>query len=142
MDQWLSLYTRIVALLEVIREREVTLGPSSVGALQGLVRFFCEGVSTASSGTDLPSSLTVTGPNSFLPQGGEKTGSKRSVYVAPIGEGDEEDARSIPDSLPDLIDSAGEEECPSPRGSLQKGIVPPGILLYQDSVRPNRFWLY
>ena len=29
MDHWLSLYTRIVALLEALREREVALGPSS-----------------------------------------------------------------------------------------------------------------
>ena len=141
MDKWLSLYTRIVALLEAIREREVTLGPSSVGALQSLVRFFCEWVSTVSSGADLPPSLTVTGSSSFPPQGWEKSGRKGSVYLAPISEGDEEDTCSIPDSLPDLIDSAGEEERPSPIGLVQKGIAPPRILLYQDSVRPNRFWL-
>ena len=52
-----------------------------------------------------------------------------------------EDAHSVPDSLPDLIDSAGEEEHPSPIGLVEKGIVPPGILLYQDSVRPNRVWV-
>ena len=66
---------------------------------------------------------------------------KGSVYLAPISEGDEEDARSIPDNLPDLIDSAGERGRPSPIGLVQKGIAPPRILLYQDSVRPNRFWL-
>ena len=135
------MYTRIVALLEAIRERGVTLGPSSLGALQSLVRFFCEWVCTASSDADLPPSLTVTGPSSFPPQGWEKSGKKGSFSLDPISEGDEEDAHSIPDSLPDLIDSAGEEERPSPIGLVQKGIAPPGILLYQDSVRPNRFWL-
>ena len=141
MDQWLSLYTRIVALLEAIRERGVTLGPSSFGALQSLVRFFCKWVYTASSGADLPPSLTVTGPSSFPLQGWERSGKKGSICLDPISEGDEEDAHSVPDSLPDLIDSAGEEERPSPIGLVERGIDPPGILLYQDSVRPNRFWL-
>ena len=76
MDQWLSLYTRIVALLEAIREREVTSGPSSLGALQSLVRFFCEWVYIASSDEDLPPCLTVTGPSSFPPQGWERLGKK------------------------------------------------------------------
>ena len=142
MDQWLSLYTRIVALLEAIRERGVTLGPSSIGALQSLVRFFCEWVCTTSSGGDLPPSLTVTGPSSFPPQGWEKSGKKGSLCLDPIGEGDEEDAHSLPDSLPDLIDSAEEEERPSPIGSVKRGKAPLGILLYQDSVRPDRFWLH
>ena len=141
MDQWLSLYTRIVALLEAIREREVTLGPSSLGALQSLVRFFCEWVRTASWDVDLPPCLTVTGPSSFPPQGWEKPGKKRSFSPNPISEGDEEDACSIPDSLPDLIDSTGEEERPSLVGLVREGIAPPGVLLYQDSVRSNRFWL-
>ena len=135
------MYTRIVALLEAIRERGVTLGPSSLGALQSLVRLFCEWVCTTSSEADLPPCLTVAGPSSFPPQGLGKSGEKGSFSLDPISEGDEEDAHSVPDSLPDLIDSAGEEERPSPIGLVQKGIVPPGILLYQDSVRPNRFWL-
>ena len=88
MDQWLSLYTRIVALLEVIRERGVTLGPSSIGALQSLVRFFCKWVCTASSGADLPPALTVTGQSSFPPQGWEKFGKKGSFCLYPIGEED------------------------------------------------------
>ena len=141
MDQWLSLYTRIVALLEAIREREVTLGPSSVGALQSLVRFFCEWVCTASSGANLPPSLTVTGPSVFPPQGWEKSGKKGNSCLDPLSEEDEEDAHSVPDSLPDLIDSAGEGEHHSPIGLVQKGIAPPEILVYQDSVRPDRFWL-
>ena len=137
MDQWLSLYTRIVA----IRERGVTPGLSSLGALQSLVRFFCEWVCTASPGADLPPSLTVTGPSSFPPQEWEKSGNKGSFCLYPIGEEDEEDAYSIPDSLPDLIDSGGEDERPSPIGLVEKGIAPLGILLYQDRVRPNRVWL-
>ena len=141
MDQWLSLYTRIVALLEAIREREVTLGPSSLGALQSLVRFFCEWVCTASSDVDLPPCLAVTGPSLFPPQGWGKPGKKGSFSIDPISEGDEEDACSVPDSLPDLIDSTGEEDRPSPIGLVREGIAPPGILLYQDSVRSNRFWL-
>ena len=107
MDQWLSLYTRIVALLEAIREREVTLGPSGIGALQSLVRFFCEWVCTASSGADLPPPLTEIGPRLFPPQGWEKSEQRRSSCLDPISE---EDTHSLPDSLPDLIDSAGEEE--------------------------------
>ena len=126
MDQWLSLYTRIVALLEVIRERGVTLGPSSLGALQSLVRFFCEWVYTASSGADLPPSPTVTGLSLFPPQGWERSGKKGSVCLDPISEGDKEDTHSIPDSLPDLIDSAGEEEHPSPIGLVERGIAPRG----------------
>ena len=103
MDQWLSLYTRIVALLEAIREREVTLEPSSLGALQSLVRFFCGWVCTASSDADLPPCLTATGPSSFPPQGWGKPGKKESFSPDPISEGEEEDACSVPDSLPDLM---------------------------------------
>ena len=88
---------------------------------------------------DLPPCLTVTGPSSFPPQGWGKPGEKESFSPDPISEGDEEDACSIPDSLPDLIDSTGEEECPSPIGLVREGIAPSGILLYQDSVRSNRF---
>ena len=135
------MYTRIVALLEAIREREVTVGPSGLGVLQGLVRFFCEGVCTASSNADLQPCLTVTGPSLFPAQGWEEPGKKGSFSPDPISEGDEEDDCSIPDSLPDLIDSTGEEERPSLVGLVQEGIAPPGVLLYQDSVRSNRFWL-
>ena len=141
MDHWLSLYTRIVALLEALREREVTLGPSSLGALQSLVRFFCDWVGTASLGTDLPPSQTVTGPSLFPLQGWEKSGEKGNLCLDSISEEDEEDALSVPDSLPDLIDSAGEEERPTPIGLVEKGILSPGLFLYQDSIRPNRFWL-
>ena len=141
MDQWLSLYTRIVVLLEAIREREVTLGPSSLGVLQSLVRFFCEGVCTASSNADLQPCLTVAGPSLFSTQGWEEPAKKGSFSPDPISEGDEEDACSIPDSLPDLIDSTGEEERPSLVGLVQEGIVPSGIPFYRDRVRSNRFWL-
>ena len=141
MDHWLSLYTRIVALLEALREREVTLGLSSLGALQSLVKFFCDWVCTASSGTGLPPSQTVTGPSSFPLQLWEKSQKKGELCLNPISEEGEEDALSIADSLPDLIDSVGEEERPSPVNLVEKGILAPGLFLYQDSIRPNRFWL-
>ena len=122
------MYTRIVALLETLIQREVTLGPSSLGALQSLVRFFCKWVCTATSGADLPPSRTVTGLSSCPPQGWEKSGKKGSFCLDPISEGDEEDALSIPDSLPDLIDSAGEEERPSPIDLVEKGDSVPGAI--------------
>ena len=119
------MYTRIVALLEAIRERGVTLGLSSLGALQSLVRLFCEWVCTASPEADLPPCLTAVGPSSFSQQGWEKSGEKRSFSLDPISEGDEEDAHSVPDSLPDLIDSAGEEERPFPnRFSAKRDSAP------------------
>ena len=74
-------------------------------------------------------------------QGWGKSGKRGRFCLDPISEGDEEDTFSVPDSLPDLIDSAGEEERPSPVGLAEKGVVSPGLVLYQDSVRPNRFWL-
>ena len=142
MDHWLSLYARIVALLEVIREREVALGPSSLGALQGLVRDFCRGVCAASSSASLPLSPTITGPSSIPLQAWEKSRKRGGPCLDPIGEGDEEDTLGIPDSLPDLIDSAGEEERLSPVGLVEKGVVSSGLVLYQDRVRPSWFWLH
>ena len=141
MDHWLSLYTRIAALLEVLREREVTLKPSSLGALQSLVKFFCDRVCTASLDADLPPPQAITGLSSFSLQGWEKPGEKLGLRLDPIREESEEDALSIPDSLPDLTDSEGEEERPSPTGVVERGVVYLGLPLYQDSIRPHRFWV-
>ena len=143
MDHWLSLYTHIVALLEALREREVTLKPSSLGALQSLVKFFYDRVCTASSGTDLPPPQAVTGLSSLLTASvGEAWGKDRSPCLDPIREEGEEDALSVPGSLPDLTDSAGEEEHPSPIGLVERGVLPLGLSLYQDSIRPNQWFGY
>ena len=141
MDHWLSLYIRIVALLEALREKEVTLKPSSLGVLQNLVRSFCDRVCTASSGADLPPSQALTGLGSLSPKGWGESRKRIGLRLDPIREEREEDALSIPDSLPDLADSEGEGECPSPLGLVERGIVPLGLPLYQDSIRPHRFWV-
>ena len=142
MDHWLSLYNRIVARIEALGEREVTLGPSSLGALQGLVKLFCERVCAAPSSTDLSLPRAVRGPSTSRLLSGEKSGRELSSCLDPISEEDGEDALSIPDSLPDLVDVVEEEECPPPTDLVGKGILPPGLSLYRDSVRPNRFWVY
>ena len=119
----------------------MTLKPSSLGALQNLVESFCSQVCTASLGADLPSPGAITGLSSVSSRGWEKPREQIGVRLDSIKEESEDDALSIPDSLPDLIGSAGEEESLLPTGLVEKGVVPPGIVLYQDSVRPNRFWL-
>ena len=141
MDHWLSLYNRIVALLEALREKEVTLGPSSLGALQSLVKFFCDRVGTASSSTDLPPPRAAVGPSSssLLLRG--TSGEGLGFGLDSIKEEDGEDTLSLPDSLPDLVDIVGEEERPSPIDLVRKGVLPLGLSLYQDSIRPNRFWV-
>ena len=141
MDHWLSLYVRIVALLEALSEGEVTLKPSSLGALQNLVESFCSQVCTASLGTDLPSPGAMTGLKPTSPLGWGKSREQLGVRLDSIKEESEDDALSIPDSLPDLVDSAGEEESLLPTVLVEKGVIPPGVVLYQDSVRPNRLWL-
>ena len=121
------MYTHIVALLEAIREREVTLGLSSVGALQSLVRFFCEWVCTASLGANLPPSLTITVPSVIsTARVGEVWERRETSCLDPLSEEDEEDAHSVPGSLPNLIDSAGEEERPSLIGLATERDSAPG----------------
>ena len=140
MDHWLSLYARIVALIEVLSEKGVTLKPSGWGALQSLVNAFCAQVCTASSGADLPPSRATTGLNWSSPQGWENSGEQVGPRLDPIEEEGGTDTLSIPDSLPDLIDNEEEDECLFSLGLVEKGVVPPGIALCQDSVRRNRFW--
>ena len=142
MDHWLSLYARIVALVEASGEGRVTLEPSSLGALQSLVRFFCVQVDVASTGAGLPPPRAITGPSQLSPRGWEEFRGQIGLHLDPITEEDGGDTLSIPDSLPELIDSVGEEEPPFPIGLVEKGIVPLGIALYQDSVRPGRVWLH
>ena len=141
MDHWVSLYTRIVALLEALREWGVALGPNGLGALQSLVKFFCNWVRAVSSGTDLPPAQTIIGPSLFPLRGWDESGKGADPCLDPISEEDEEDILSLPDSLPDLIDSVREEERLSLIGLIEKGVLPPGLSVYQDSIRPNRFWL-
>ena len=141
MDHWLSLYTRIVALIEALREREVTLKPSGLGALQSLVTSFCVQVGTASSDVKLSPLPTPTGLSWSLSQGWEKARERVGLCLDTIEEEGETDTFSIPDSLPELVDNEGEEECLSSIGLVEGGVVPPGIVLHQDSVRFNRFWL-
>ena len=141
MDHWLSLYARIVALIEALSERGVTLKPSGWGALQSLVNSFCTRVRTASSGADLPPLRATTGLSWSSPQGWENSGEQVGPRLDPIEEEGGTDTLSIPDSLPDLIGNEGEEECLFSIRLVEKGVVPPGIALHQDSVRHNRFWL-
>ena len=141
MDHWLSLYARIVALLEALSEGEVTLRPSSLGVLQNLVESFCSQVYTASLGADLPPYRATTSLKPISSLGRGKSRGQSGAHLDPIKEESEDDALSIPDSLPDLVDSAGEEESLLPPVLVEKGVIPPGVVLYQDSVRPNRFWL-
>ena len=136
------MYNRIVALLEIVRERGVTLGPSSLGALQSLVNFFCDRVCTASSSADLSPPRAVTGISSSPLIEWETSGEGLGFCLGPVKEKDGEDAISIPDSLPDLVDIVGEEGRLSPTDLVRKGVLPPGLTLYQDSVRPNRFWVH
>ena len=141
MDHWLSLYTRLVALLEALSEGEVTLRPNSLGALRNLVESFCSEVYTASLGAD-PPSCRATNSLKHVPSVGRGRFIRQfSTHLNPIEEGSEDDALSIPDSLPDLVDSAGEEESRLPSVLVEKGVIPPGVVLCQDRVRPNRFWL-
>ena len=142
MDHWLSLYNHIVALLEALGEREATLAPSSLGALQGLVKFFCDRVCAAPPSTDLSQPRAVRSPRMprLLSEG--NLGKETGPCLNPISEEEAEDALSIPDRLPDLVDVVEEEERPSPTGLVEKGILPPGLSLYRDRVRPNRFWVY
>ena len=142
MDHWLSLYIRIVALLEALREKEVTLKPSSLGVLQNLVKSFCDRVCIASSGADLPPFQALSGLGSFSPKGRGMPRETVGLHLDPIREEREEDALSIPDSLPDLTDSEGEGERPFPLGLVEQGIVPLGLPLCRDSIRPHRFWVH
>ena len=132
---------RIVALLEALSERGVTLKPSGLGALQSLVNFFCARVSTAALGVGLPPLRAMTGLSWSSSQGWENSEEQVGLRLDPIEEESGTDTLSIPDSLPELIGNEGEEECLFSIGLVDKGVVPPGIALYQDSVRLNRFWL-
>ena len=106
-----------------------------------LVKFFCDRV-CATSSMDLSQPRAVRGPRMSRLLSGGKLGKEPSSYLDPISEEEGEDTLSIPDSLPDLVDMVEEEERPSPTGLVEKGILPPGSSLYQDRVRPNRFWVY
>ena len=141
MDHWLSLYIRIVALLETLREREVTLKPSCLGALQSLVTSFCVQVCTASSGAKPSPFPTPISLSWSLLQGWEKDRERVGLCLDTVEEEVETDTSSLPDSLPELVDNEEEEECLLSVGLVDKGIVTPGIVLHRDSVRSNRFWL-
>ena len=141
MDHWLSLYTRIIALLEALREREVTLKPRGLGALQGLVTSFCTQVVAASSNATLSPAPTLTGLSWLVSQGWERARERAGSRLDTIEEESEADTLSSPDSLPELVDNARVEECFSSIGLVERGLIPPGIVLRQDSVRSNRFWL-
>ena len=140
MDHWWSLYTRIVALLEALGGREVVLGPSSLGVLQNLVESFCREICIASLSVGLSPCRTTPSPKptSLVGKGGPR--GQSSTHLNSIQEEREEDTLSIPDSLPDLVDSAEEEEGQLLSVLVEKGIVSPGTVLCQDRVRSNRFW--
>ena len=58
MDHLLSLFYRIIALLEELqREQGVPLGPVRLGALQSLITAFCNLAINSSLGTDLQPAL-------------------------------------------------------------------------------------
>ena len=139
MDHWWSLYTRIVALLEALGEREVVLGPSSLGALQNLVETFCREICIASLSVGLSPCRTTPSPKHTSLVGRGDPRGQPSTHLSSIQEEREEDTLSIPDSLPDLVDSA-EEETQLLSVLVEKGIVFPGTVLCQDRVRSNRFW--
>lgn len=141
MDHWLSLYIRIVALLKILREREVTLKPSCLRALQSLVTSFCVQVCTASSGAKPSPFPTPTGLSWSLLQGWEKDRGRVGFCLDTVEEEIEIDTSSLPDSLPELLDNEGEEKHLLSVGLVDKGVVPLGVELHQDSVRSNRFWL-
>ena len=141
MDHWVSLYVRIVALLEALSEGEVTLRPSSLGVLQNLVESFCSEIYTASLGADLPPYRATSSLNPISSVGRGRSTRQLGTHLNPIKEESEDDALSIPDSLPDLVDSTEEEESRLPPASVEKGVIPPGVVLYQDRVRPSRFWV-
>ena len=63
---------------------------------------------------------------SFCRKEWEKSEHRGSSCVDLISE---EDTHSLPDSLPDLIDSVWEEERPFPIELIKSGIANPGILL-------------
>ena len=141
MDHWVSLYIRIVSLLESLGEGEVALRPSSFGVLQNLVESFCRELYIASSSVRLSPYRATSSPKPISLGGREGPREQSSTRLSPIEEESEEDTLSIPDSLPDLVDSTEEEEGRLPSVLVEKGIIPPGVVLSQDRVRSNRFWL-
>ena len=117
------------------------LGPVRLGALQSLITAFCNLAINSSLGTDLQPALVERDRRRVRLELWEKfrQGGEPSSEIC--GKGVEEDTLSLPDSLPDLIDTEEGEEYSPLIGLIEKGVLPQGLALRWDVTRFSGFWL-